>query len=63
MAMEGSTLPPVAKTVKQMAADMDAAKAAGADLVEIRLAQPSAFRPQEDLEFLLKGTYWHILCQ
>ncbi|XP_010914405.1 bifunctional 3-dehydroquinate dehydratase/shikimate dehydrogenase, chloroplastic isoform X2 [Elaeis guineensis] len=55
MAMEGSTLPPVAKTVKQMAADMDAAKAAGADLVEIRLAQPSAFRPQEDLEFLLKG--------
>ncbi|XP_008813741.1 bifunctional 3-dehydroquinate dehydratase/shikimate dehydrogenase, chloroplastic isoform X1 [Phoenix dactylifera] len=58
MAMEGSTLlcvPLVAKTVEQMAADMAAAKAAGADVVEIRLDHLSAFRPRVDLEFLLKG--------
>ncbi|XP_010914407.1 bifunctional 3-dehydroquinate dehydratase/shikimate dehydrogenase, chloroplastic isoform X2 [Elaeis guineensis] len=58
MAMEGSTLlcvPLVAKTVEQMAADMAAAKAAGADLVEIRVDHLSTFRPREDLEFLLKG--------
>ncbi|KAG1326319.1 hypothetical protein COCNU_01G002530 [Cocos nucifera] len=58
MAIEGSTLlcvPLVAKTVEQMAADMAAAKAAGADLVEIRVDHLSTFRPREDLEFLLKG--------
>lgn len=46
-------VPLVAKTVEQMLSDMAAAKASGADIVEIRLDHLTAFRPRPDLEVLL----------
>uniref|UniRef100_A0A1D1ZK98 Bifunctional 3-dehydroquinate dehydratase/shikimate dehydrogenase, chloroplastic n=1 Tax=Anthurium amnicola TaxID=1678845 RepID=A0A1D1ZK98_9ARAE len=48
-------VPLVAKTVEQMLSDMIVAKAAGADLVEIRLDHLAAFRPRQDLELLLRA--------
>ncbi|THU61586.1 hypothetical protein C4D60_Mb07t24880 [Musa balbisiana] len=47
-------VPLVAKTVEQMTADMAAAKASGADLVEIRVDHLSAFLPGRDLPLLLR---------
>ncbi|THU61587.1 hypothetical protein C4D60_Mb07t24890 [Musa balbisiana] len=46
-------VPLVAKTVEQMMADMAAAKARGADLVEIRLDHLSDFEPRRDLHLLV----------
>nr|XP_009386288.1 PREDICTED: bifunctional 3-dehydroquinate dehydratase/shikimate dehydrogenase, chloroplastic [Musa acuminata subsp. malaccensis] len=46
-------VPLVSKTVEQMVADMAAAKACGADLVEIRLDHLSNFDPRRDLQLLL----------
>ncbi|XP_064972105.1 bifunctional 3-dehydroquinate dehydratase/shikimate dehydrogenase, chloroplastic-like isoform X1 [Musa acuminata AAA Group] len=47
-------VPLVAKTVEQMMADMAAAKASGADLVELRVDHLSAFLPGRDLPLLLR---------
>ncbi|CAD5187374.1 unnamed protein product, partial [Musa acuminata subsp. malaccensis] len=47
-------VPLVAKTVEQMTADMAAAKASGADLVELRVDHLSAFLPGRDLPLLLR---------
>ncbi|RZR92442.1 hypothetical protein BHM03_00020747, partial [Ensete ventricosum] len=47
-------VPLVAKTVDQMTADMAAAKASGADLVELRVDHLSAFLPGRDLPLLLR---------
>ncbi|MQL84348.1 hypothetical protein Taro_016852 [Colocasia esculenta] len=44
----------VAKTVEEMLIDMGRAKAAGADVVEIRLDNLAAFSPRQDLERLLR---------
>ncbi|RRT55835.1 hypothetical protein B296_00026579 [Ensete ventricosum] len=46
-------VPLVSKTVEQMVADMAAAKACGADLIEIRLDHLSNFDPRRDLQLLL----------
>ncbi|URD99650.1 Bifunctional 3-dehydroquinate dehydratase shikimate [Musa troglodytarum] len=46
-------VPLVSKTVEQMVADMAAAKACGADLVEFRLDHLSNFDPRRDLHLLL----------
>ncbi|RWW75669.1 hypothetical protein BHE74_00016308 [Ensete ventricosum] len=54
--IHGMTLlcvPLVAKTVEQMMADMAAAKAHGADVVEIRLDHLSDFEPRRDLHLLV----------
>ncbi|XP_078440173.1 dehydroquinate dehydratase, putative / shikimate dehydrogenase isoform X2 [Wolffia australiana] len=48
-------VPTVAKTVDQMLNDVGRAKAAGADVVEIRLDHLATFSPRRDLETLLKG--------
>ncbi|MQL84345.1 hypothetical protein Taro_016848 [Colocasia esculenta] len=47
-------VPLVAKTVEEMLIDIGRAKAAGADLVEIRLDHLAAFSPRQDLERLLR---------
>ncbi|RWW29858.1 hypothetical protein GW17_00005599 [Ensete ventricosum] len=46
-------VPLVSKTVELMVADMAAAKACGADLIEIRLDHLSNFDPRRDLQLLL----------
>ncbi|KAJ8470414.1 hypothetical protein OPV22_024757 [Ensete ventricosum] len=54
--IHGMTLlcvPLVAKSVEQMMADMAAAKAHGADVVEIRLDHLSDFEPRRDLQLLV----------
>lgn len=55
MAM-GRTLlcvPSLATTAEEMAGDMVAAAAIGADVVELRLDYLSSFQPRSDLELLL----------
>ncbi|XP_031498922.1 bifunctional 3-dehydroquinate dehydratase/shikimate dehydrogenase, chloroplastic-like isoform X1 [Nymphaea colorata] len=47
-------VPLVASSVEQMLSQMDQAKDAGADLVEIRLDHIQGFQPHQDLETLLK---------
>lgn len=46
-------VPSVANTADEMAADMAAAAAMGADVVELRLDCLSSFQPRSDLERLL----------
>lgn len=46
-------VPSVAKTVEEMAGDMAAAAAMGADVVELRLDYLSSFQPRSDLQRLL----------
>ncbi|CAL9120544.1 unnamed protein product [Musa textilis] len=48
-------VPLVAKTVEQMVAEMAAARARAADLVEIRLDHLAVFHPRRDLQLLLKN--------
>ncbi|XAR52527.1 3-dehydroquinate dehydratase [Bertholletia excelsa] len=47
--------PLLSQSVKQMVADMNEAKAQGADMVELRLDCIKGFRPRQDLEILLKN--------
>ncbi|CAN6467795.1 unnamed protein product [Victoria cruziana] len=47
-------VPLVASSVEEMLGQMDQAKDAGADIVEVRLDHIQGFRPHQDLETLLK---------